>query len=541
MKKFLSNNWQILVVIALGLATAWPIFMPGYFSHHDDLQVIRIFEMRKCFGDLQIPCRWAPDMGWGNGFPLFNYYSATPYYLGALLSYALGYVGAAKALFFIPILVGALGMYFLAKELFDKTAALVPATLYIFLPYRALDTYVRGAVAESFALAVIPFIFYFALKLTKSPNIWNFLGLTVSLFTLLTSHNIMSMFFVPILIIWAMYWLIITKFKNFKQVILAFILAFGLSAFFIIPAYIEKDLVQVDTLTISHLDYRVHFVAVKQLFERFWGYGSSVQGIDDGISFQIGWPHWWLVALSFLAVIVNKKRKNIFIFTFLFLIFNLAVYMTHNKSSFIWEAIPILKYVQFPWRFLAVAGFAASLMSGFFARKKALAALIIIVAVLLNFNYFKPEKFYPNIVDGDKLTGKLWEEQQRGGILDYLPKTASEPKEPAPLLPIVRFGEAEVGSFVNKSNSWEFKAKAKTVSLIEVPVFDFPGWEVNYPHKTGIIGRITVDLPAGEHTIKGELKNTPIRAYANIATIVSFILLVALSIYELVSKLVHIT
>lgn len=535
MKKFLSDNWEILVVIALALATAWPIFMPGYFSHHDDLQVIRIFEMRKCFADGQIPCRWVPDMGYGNGFPLFNYYSATPYYLGAFLSYILGYIGSAKVLFFIPILVGGLGMYLLAKELFGKTPGLVPAALYIFLPYRALDTYVRGAVAESFALAIVPFIFYFVLKLAKSPSLWNFLGLTLSLFTLLTSHNIMSIFFIPILMIWAGYWLIINKFNNFKQVILAFILAFGLSAFFIIPAYFEKDLVQVDTLTISHLDYRVHFVAIKQLLERFWSYGASVQGSNDGISFQIGWPHVVLVTSAILFL-----RNPIAIF--LFVIFAVSVFMTHNKSAFIWEAVPILKYVQFPWRFLAVVGFSASLIGGFFAKKKALAALIIIITVLLNFSYFKPEKFYPNLTDSDKLTGELWEKQERGGILDYLPKTASEPKVPAENLPIVRFGEAEVMNFVNKSNAWEFKAKVKTDSLIEVPVFDFPDWQIKvgeqvYPHKTGIIGRITLDISPGEYSIKGKLNNTPIRTYANLVTVFSFISLVGLSVYGKNSKL----
>ncbi len=529
MRKFLSNNWEILVVVALSLATAWPIFVPGYFSHHDDLQVIRIFEMRRCFTDLQIPCRWVPDMGYGNGFPLFNYYSATPYYLGAVLSYVLGYIGAAKALFFIPILIGGVAMYLLAKELFGKLPALTASTLYIFVPYRALDTYVRGAVAESLALAVVPLIFYFVLKLTKNSSLWNFLGLTFSLFTLLTSHNIMSIFFVPILVVWAGYWLFVSKLNNFKQVFLSFILAFGLSAFFIIPAYFEKDLVQVDTLTISHLDYRVHFVALKQLFTRSWGYGSSVQGASDGMSFQIGWPH---ILFPVLVLLFFRNPTTVFFVV----IFVLSIFMTHNKSSAIWEAIPILKYVQFPWRFLAVASFSASLVGGFFAKKKALAVLIILITVLLNFGYFKPEKFYPNLTDQEKLSGDLWQDQQKGGILDYLPKTASEPKEAAANLPIVRFGKAEVGDFVNKSNKWEFKAKVEGDSIIEVPVFDFPNWQVKvgekvYPHKTGIIGRITLDLSEGEYTVYGEFKNTPIRTAANVATVVSFISLVGITVY----------
>src|SRR3989344_5879342 len=106
MKKYITRYWQILLIVGLSLITAWPLFVPGYFSHHDDLQVMRIFEMRKCFSDFQIPCRWVPDMGYGNGYPIFNFYSVFPYYLGALASFAIGYIGAAKLLFFLPLILG---------------------------------------------------------------------------------------------------------------------------------------------------------------------------------------------------------------------------------------------------------------------------------------------------------------------------------------------------------------------------------------------------------------------------------------------------
>ena len=86
MRNMLLKYWPILLILALSALVVWPLFLPGYFSHHDDLQVMRIFEMRKCIEDFQIPCRWVPDMGFGNGFPLFNYYGVFPYYIGAILS-----------------------------------------------------------------------------------------------------------------------------------------------------------------------------------------------------------------------------------------------------------------------------------------------------------------------------------------------------------------------------------------------------------------------------------------------------------------------
>ena len=219
MLKIIAKYWLVIFFTLSFVLVSWPLFLPGFFSHHDDLQVMRIFEMRKCLEDLQIPCRWVPDMGYGNGFPLFNYYSVFPYYLGAILSYILGYLGAAKALFLIPLVAGGVTMYLLARQLWGRLSGITAAALYLFAPYRALDAYVRGAVAESFALALIPLVFYFLLRLIKKPSQRNFLGLSLSSAAFLTTHNIMTLLFVPVIFIWGVLFLWIQKwaFFFFKQ------------------------------------------------------------------------------------------------------------------------------------------------------------------------------------------------------------------------------------------------------------------------------------------------------------------------------------
>ena len=210
----INNNLPIILILLLSLLVIWPLLLPGYFSHHDDLQVMRVYEMRKCLSDFQIPCRWVPDMGYGNGFPLFNFYGVFPYYIGALFSFFTGYVWAAKILFLIPAIFGGISMYFLGKEIFGKNGGVVAGVLYLFAPYRALDLYVRGAIAESFALAIVPLIFYFIIKLINVGSRNNFLGLTFSLTAFLLCHNIMTMLFIPVILIWTIYFLVISKFKN---------------------------------------------------------------------------------------------------------------------------------------------------------------------------------------------------------------------------------------------------------------------------------------------------------------------------------------
>lgn len=536
MKKFFLNNWPILLLLALSGLVVWPLFMPGYFSHHDDLQVIRIFEMRKCFADFQIPCRWVPDMGYGNGYPLFNFYGPLPYYIGAVASYVWGYVGAAKLLYFLPLVFGAVGMYVLAKELFGKTPGMVGAVLYLFAPYRALDVYVRGALGESFALGLVPFVFFFLLRLIKLRNKKYFILATTSTFLFFTSHNIMTLIFTPLLVVWFLYWLYQEKGKSLKVSLLSLVLAFGLSAFFVLPAFFEKGLVQTEALTRNELDFRAQFVKVSQLFvDRSWNYSGSQPQSNNTISYQIGWPLWWLVALSLPIVVFGKKRKNTLLFGLLFLIFAFGVFMTHNKSSFVWEKIKILAFVQFPWRFLSIVIFSGSLLGSFFLsffkgkRLVFLSVLVIVLTIGLNWRYFKPEHFYFDITDQKKLSGQVFIDQQAGAVLDYLPKTALEPRELALPIPIFVRGAGNIDNFDNKSNRWVFDAEVTKDASINLPVFDFPNWTVLVDNKiiphthSNVLGRIEIDLPRGEYRVVGEFRNTPIRTLSNALSLISIL------------------
>lgn len=553
MKKIKIKYWPVLVILVLSVFIVWPLFLPGYFSHHDDLQVMRIFEMKRCFQDFQIPCRWVPDMGYGNGYPLFNYYNPLPYYVGGVLSFFLGFLLSAKILFFVPLILGGIAMYFLAKEIFGKEeSAVLAAVLYLFAPYRALDIYVRGAVAESFAISLIPLVLYFALKFIKENTKKYLIYFSLSLAAFFTSHTIMALLFLPVLFFMITYWVWMEK-KNFN-IIYGLLLGVGLSAFFTIPAYIEKNLVQIDNLTKLDLDFRAHFATLPQLFlDRSWGYGASFPGSFDTISFQIGWPHWLLAFASMpLTLILKRKDKKLLIFFFgVFLIFIFSIAMTHNRSAFIWEKIGILRFTQFPWRFLSVTIFTISLLGAFLVYglgqnlRRILTIILVILIVGLNWNYFRPHQFLIGLTDQTKLSGKEWEIQQKASILDYLPIGAVEPAESAPKLPIIRTGSATISNFEKRSNRFKLDLEVKTVAQVEIPIMDFPNWRV---YRNGqetkhtndnLVKRISINLPPGQHTIFGKLLDTPIRTISNIVSLVSFIIIFCLVFYGKIKKIIR--
>ena len=488
MKKFLPT----ILILLLLIPAIRALFGPGYFNMHDDLQVMRIFQMEKCFADGQIPCRWAPDMAYGYGQAMFNYYSALPYYLGVLIRVLtpLSLMGTVKLLFMISLVAGAYGMYFLAKEFWGRRGGVLAAVFYTYAPYHAVDVYVRGAMAESFSLAILPFLWWSIYLLIKKASFLRVAAAAIATAAILTTHNISTMIYFPFTAVWAAFWLI--KFRALRQIpklVFAAFVGLGLSAFFIGPAIFEQSLIQTQHLISEYSDYHGHFVTLRQLFiSRFWGDGPSIFGEGDGMSFQVGWPHWWVgVLVAPLIIVWAKRKKNLdkaILLTGFLGFFAMASFLTHPRSFFIWEAIPLMAFIQFPWRFLGLSMFFLALGAGALGLLEAKWAkffmvVSVVAGIILNWNFFIPVNFSSKVKDEEKLRGLAFELQQKSAILDYLPKTAKiAPPSLAFEAPRTISGNGDFFGFTKGSNRFSFEAQIYGEARVEIPVMYFPGWVV---------------------------------------------------------------
>lgn len=548
MKKF----WPYLLILLLVLPAARFLFGHGYFNMHDDLQFMRVYEMGKCLADGQIPCRWASDMEWGYGQAMFNFYSAFPYYLGALIKtvLSLSIMGTVKALFFISLLGSALGMYLLGKEFWGKWGGVLAAVLYTYAPYHSLDIYVRGALSESFALAILPFLWLSIYLLLKKPKFSNFAATAFAVAALVTTHNVSTLIYAPFTAVWIIFWL--TKFRNWKKfvnLVLAGIFGVGLGSFFLLPVLFEQKLTQTGYFTLNYLDYRAHFITLYQLFvSRHWGYGPSIFGPNDDLSFALGWPHWWLMTpLLVMGAywIRNKtKRTSALLVLISIALFLVATFLTHGRSTPLWNAISLMAIIQFPWRFLGLSIFFLSFAGGAIAILetkwiKIVVVLIIFLTFALNIGFFIPWNYSSKVRDIDKLTGIGWELQRKSATLDYLPKTAQmAPQSPAPDSPEIIQGKGAISNYIVQSNRFSFDADIYENSEVKIPVMYFPGWKIisgtallsSEPY--GPFGVIKISLQKGKYIIQGRFEDTPIRTVGNSLSLVSTLLLLGLFVLK---------
>jgi hypothetical protein len=306
----------------------------------------------------------------------------------------------------------------------------------------------------------------------------------------------------------------------------------------------------------GYYHFSVHFAGLYQLFiSNFWGDGASVWGPNDDMSFKIGYLHWIipLIIVIYVLTIIFKRIKNKKlpkydsqpILLLITILMGLGtVFMTHNKSTFIWLLLPIIQKIQFPWRFLNHTVFLFSFSVGgliliinkYLSKKKELVALILgLFVLLLNIRYFTPITYGP-ITDEQKFSGKAWTNQVTSGIYDYLPNTARIAAQGPAKDYIDEVDPSE--SFYTVSNGkkgtdWMmFDLHLSRDSKITLAQLAFPDFQVTSNGKlvpTEIepeLGRLVLSLPTGDHQIMVKLQNTRVRSISNYISLITWIILI---------------
>src|SRR3989344_2052209 len=514
----------ISIILFFSILIALPLLESGLYIIHDDQQIARLFLFDQALRAGQFPVRWVDGLGFGFGYPLFVFYPPLVYILGEIFHTAgFGFIDSVKIVFGASILLSGIAMYVLTREFWGRSAAIVSALFYMFVPYRALDIYVRGALAESFSFVWLP------------------------------------------LIIWSFYKLTVTK-KPIHIHLSAIFLALGLSAFFWLPALAEKKFTIVDNLLLVNLaNYNIHFVYPAQLWNWPWGFGGSAAGLADGISFKIGKLHILAAVATFILAIAhlvyNKgiKNKLLALRSFSvggsivnFALFIFSAFMTTFYSKFIWTLLPPLAYLQFPWRFLLFTAIFSSIAVGaliYFLRvpilKLFVGFFLIILLVIPNLKLFKPQTYRENITDEIATSNEVINWDISSSSFEYLPQgtklfksdlgtniAAIERKDiPKQKIEIIS-GQSNIENLKSAPHKVTFSVNAKDQTQIKANIFNFPGWQLNIDGNKSTINDnnrlklITFTVSKGLHQVKIEFKNTPIGTTANSISVFTIIIMI---------------
>jgi hypothetical protein len=560
MRKSLLN---LVILFIIFVAGSWSLFSDSAFQVHDYTHVARFAEMARAIQEHHFPPRWSGNFGFGYGMPLYEFYAPLPYYIGGAL-HLLGVTSfsGVKILYLLTTGLTVWGAFLLGRRYFFNSGGLLVAALVTLAPYRALNLFVRGALSEAFGIMAIIWVLYFVDKFLEKSDLKNWLKLVFWLAVLFLSHNLITLVGLPFVGLFFIGLVLIkalngqrskSEIKQMTGIVLktlgAVISATLMCAYYLLPAFLEKDFTRVSSQVItSYFDYQLHFLYVRQFFTNNWGYGGSEWGPDDPISFFLGWGQLFALALTliFIALKLLSKKKvlippslqKVLFFGGLTLV---CIFFTNHRSVAIWQSVPLMSYLQFPWRFLSLAiiftgifGTGVLLILRPIPRFIAFTSLLIIT--LGNAIYFKPFIILDK-EDGLYYSDKNKIRQTMSMILpDYIP-IQMNPRwledNPASDQPIVCGDEwscdFDYQVVTDKGHEKKIKTSFKIDSTITWAISDFPGWTTTIDGKEVAktidkAGFISTKVPAGEHEVGVKFASTKLRAVSDTISLVSVVL-----------------
>jgi hypothetical protein len=583
-----------IVAVAPLLRSDSPCTHDGAFHYY------RVAAMRHALDDGILFTRYLPDLAFGYGYPFFNYRAALSYYLalafhltGLTLPFALNLV------YVLSILGSALSAYLLARDLFGPSAGVIAAVAYAYAPYQFLDALLRANAPESVALPLMPLILWAFRRLALTGRRRWFLVSIASLVGLLLAHNISSLLFIPFLLAYMIVlWLVYRQQGHWVAAGSAFGLALGLAAFFLGPALLEQEYVQLHMSRVTrNNDFHYNFLPLAEMLAPPTPIDTSLmnppmrvhlglpQAILGGIGFVVGLARWWNGKNN-----TDKERRTTLV------LFAIAaavmLWMSTRSSLWVWENVPLVPFIQFPWRLVGRAILPLSLLAA--ALPPALLSptnpgsptphhasritsyvlrfthhasripysifriayyVTIALLILSAFPYtYPPHGYcanapYPTIDDVfayERRTKRVGVDPEGS----YFPAWVEQrPEDGSPLeeqyatgSPIRRFDENALppGASVIEADYSPNRARI----AIETPTpfrarylaFYFPGWQVQIDGEpvaltpTDPEGLISFDVPAGRHTIAVRFGSTPTRTAFTTVSLLALAILLALTI-----------
>jgi hypothetical protein len=356
----------LLALLLLSLFAWAPLLYPGYLQVHSGfLPVFNLADLAASSGKLAwLPTIGAtPDLLRGEG-PLV-------YWLALLLRPLAGDVGAVKAVFALSIIGAGLGVYVWARRdlassegeasgmelqgLLAGRAGLLAAVVAMLWPPLLATVYVRGALAETLFMALLPWALWAVAggrrQVSRSAHVFA-AGLLVA--ALFWTQAGLALWATALLLAWALWPGAPRRSRGMAAaaVVVGALLGGGL---FIL-------LHRGAGLAGPALDVAAHAVYLYQLFSPAWGFGVSTPGWQDGLPLQLGFA---ALSLATLTIVLSfGKRAHVSRFTFHAIAALALILLTTTLARPLWRIDLLAATVTYPWQLFALVGPLLALLAG---------------------------------------------------------------------------------------------------------------------------------------------------------------------------------
>lgn len=524
----------VAVVCTLPLAdtSKWPKTHDGLRYHH------LVDHFQDAFEHGVVYPRHLPHAGGGYGYPTFVFYQPAFFYL--CLPFSFMFENTLTVVYFAILLLfflGAVGAYKMCAEIGGKIAGLACGVMFVMTPYAHVNLLVRGDLGELMAMLLCPWPIYWLIRLRNSvaenqSNVGLTFCLGLGLACVILSHPATTMFFVPAFV--AVAGGLVLSLQSARRIFLthatmALLLGVAVSSPYWLTLFQMKQYVAHESAFAEYFLPDKHLVYVRQLFSTYWGFGFSESGPQDGVSFQLGLPHFLAAVAGAFVLFKNRMIQASFG------VYTLLILLMLPSAAWVWNTMPFLHYAQFPWRILSVtATFQVLCMAGLYRLPQkfrwATPCLWSSLVVFSCYWYSDIIQQKPLIIDNaDTLTARHLPESHHAfhtyaARNEFTPHSATKIMEAGPrgdrsIVSVIGDRQAHA-SAAHTPHHIRFQIDAGPQSLVRIEQIFLPGWTVKLDgtplseeqlrQSLSYDGRIQVYLHAGDsHMIEAYYEGPP--------------------------------
>jgi uncharacterized membrane protein len=513
----------VALVALVAIAQCLPLWQQHWFDSHESYSyVLRVVEFEAALRQGDLYPRWASDFYGGYGSPFFVFYAPLVFVGGAALSALLGSAVAGLKLWIVLASVASgAGVYTAVKaETQRADAALLAALVYLASAYRLGDIYVRGDIAEYTALALLPWAVAAYRSVARSLSLEVAAvraALAVGVHAaLLFSHAVVGLWgtlLLAALCLGTSYPL--WQRRAFRHVGLlgtAFALSLGMSAAYTGPALLEKAQVHIAVARTGYYEPSNQLLPLERLFE------NGQFGILPVV-----------IAALLLALLAAGLRRGALPALVWAIAAGIFAWLSTRRAEAFWQLqLPLVSFIQFPWRLHGLSALAAAIGLGLAwaalfrqgSWREASALLLGSCALLVSAPSCRVTRSFA-AGSFPETTGEI-----RGGIHhttagEYLPLVVTAVPTTSASALVASSPSVQTKRAWSRGSVHELDVVANAPSAVALTLHMFPGWRVDTlagpaaaELATSQAGLVSLRLPkAGSYRLRVSFGSSPVRAF----------------------------
>jgi len=494
----------MVAVLAIGAAAAaalLPWIHYGIPSGHDfEFHLNSWIEVRDHWQQGVIYPHWAAWAHYGYGEARFLFYPPISWTIGGILGAILPWKMVPAAFVWLALMLAGLSMLVLARNWLSPSSALFAAVLYTLNPYHLLIIYWRSAFAELLTAAYLPLLVLCLLHLEEyGKRIIAPLALLLAAGWLTNIPGaIMMHYSLGILVVW------LAIYRRRGRVLgyagIAVFAAAALAAVYLLPVLHQKAWVSLDQVLSPGVRPQENFL-----------FAHTQDADHDKFNHLVSMIAAWEFALfAFVQVLWRGKQAAKLWWPVLVLGVSCALLML-PFTTLLWRYLPLLRYVQFPWRWLVVLNLVLSLAIAAAVRswwRRILIFGLALAPVAIGAHWMLMP-WWDTAADVRELVDNHSDQVGDEGVDEYAP-AGTDPYDVDHNVPLARLDGAGPAKVTIQRWDDEHRVIAATSGSggkLVLRLFNYPLWRVSVSGRpttpeTGPHGEMLVPLIAGDSQIE---------------------------------------